>query len=97
MYPGSHHKLPFKTCHLIPYANGVPVLRIRQGKSDSYERGMAMGSSLKWTVLGQSGRSEGVKVDGHVRNWTVQKGLKWTACESEQSLNPKVDGPEGSN
>ena len=53
-----------------------------------------MGSSLKWTAMGQSG-SEGV--DGRVRNWTVQKGLKWTASESERSQNPKVNGPEGSN
>ena len=96
MYPGSHHKLPFKTCHLIPYANGVLPLRICQGNSDNYKWGMAMGSSLKWTVMVQSG-SEGVKVDGRVRNWTVQKGLKWTASESERSQNPKVNGPEGSN
>ena len=40
----------------------------------------SVGSSLKWTVLGQKGRSEGVKVDGPkglkldgLRKWTVPR------------------------
>ena len=34
-----------------------------------------IGSSTKWTVLGRSGRSKGVKVDcPKVGKWTVQKG-----------------------
>ena len=42
-------------------------------------------SSLKWTVLGHSERSEGVKVDGLVSKWTNQKGLKWTVCRPRPS------------
>ena len=44
------------------------------------------GSSVKWTFLGQSERSMGVKLDGS-NDW------KWTVCESEWSLNQKMDGP----
>ena len=53
----------------------------------------SVGSSLKWTVLGQKGRSEGVKVDGPkglkldgLRKWTVPK------YESGRSQGFKVDG-----
>ena len=42
------------------------------------------------TVMGQCGPPEGFK-GGHVFNWRVQKGSKWTVP------NPKVNGPEGSN
>ena len=52
-----------------------------------------MGSSLKWTVLGQSGRFEGVKVDG-------PRGLKWTVMsqterskKAKSGRSAKVDGP----
>ena len=44
-----------------------------------------LGPSLKWTVLGQSGRSRGVKLNGH----EMMMALKWTVCESGRSA--KVD------
>ena len=48
-------------------------------------------SGLKWTVLGQSGRSRGVKLDGPKEgNWTVKRD------ESRRSKKLKVDGLEGS-
>ena len=44
------------------------------------------GSGLKWTVLGQSGRSRGVKLDGP-NDW------KWTVLgQSGRSKRLKVDG-----
>ena len=52
------------------------------------------GSRPKWTVLGQSGRFEGVKVDGRGSKRTVQKGLKWTAPKSKsgRSFGLKLEG-----
>ena len=45
------------------------------------------GSSLKWTVVGQSGRSRGVKLDG-------QYDWKWTVQKTKCGRSAKVDGPE---
>ena len=44
------------------------------------------GSGLKWTVLGQTGRSKRLKVDGLRPKWTVQK--------TQSGRSAKVDGPE---
>ena len=52
----------------------------------------SIGSNLKFTVLGQSERSEGKKVDRPKR--LNGNGLrKWTVCENERSRNPRVNGP----
>ena len=48
-----------------------------------------MGSILKWTVLGQSGRSDGNKLgDPRVRKWTDKK------AQSGRSLDIKVNRSE---
>ena len=51
------------------------------------------GLGPKWTVrgglgpvLGQTGRSKRLKLDGHEPNWTVQK--------TKSGRSAKVDGPE---
>ena len=54
--------------------------------------------TLKWTVLGHSGRSEDVKLNGpQKRKLTVPKDLKCTVCDSWRHWNPKVDVPEAAN
>ena len=45
------------------------------------------GLGSRWKVHGGStGRSEGLKLDSHVSNWTVQK--------TQSGRSAKVDGPE---
>jgi len=54
-----------------------------------------LGSSLKWTVLGQSRQFMGVKLSGpNDWNWTVQKG-KVSRNDSRGSKRQKLDGPKG--
>ena len=52
------------------------------------------GSGLKWTVMGESGRSKGVKVDGlNNSKWTVS-GQSGRSKKAQSGRSAKVDGPE---
>ena len=52
------------------------------------------GSGLKWTVMGESGRSKGVKVDGpNDSKWTVS-GQSGRSKKAQSGRSAKVDGPE---
>ena len=57
-------------------------------------------SSLKWTVLSQSGRSMRVKLKGHnevdgseIKKWTVQKAKTGRSQEMKQDGNFDIFGP----
>ena len=71
---------PSQTSSWTSSSSDVPILGLVRdvlGRSEKTnccqitEPSLWGGSSLKLTVLGQSGRSMGVKLDGHISNWSL--------------------------